>query len=65
MRGLRHAGSTVIGIIIGGIAFSSLPALAQMAVIDVSSIAQQIQSLAKKLYSGRAQCDEHCAEHHQ
>ena len=48
MNTLKLAGSTVAGIVIGGIAFSSIPALAEMAVIDVSSIAQQIQSVAKE-----------------
>ena len=48
MRMLRIARSTVIGIVIGGVAVNAVPALAQMAVIDVSSIAQQIQSVAKE-----------------
>ena len=48
MRKLKLASSTVVGVALGGIVFSAIPAFAQMAVIDVSSIAQQIQTVAKE-----------------
>ncbi len=40
--------ATVAGVAIGGMLFGAVPALAQMATIDVASIAQQVKSLAQE-----------------
>lgn len=42
MHKLALASSTALGIVLGAVLFNAVPALAQMAVIDVSSIAQEI-----------------------
>ncbi len=40
--------ATAAGIVLGGVMFGAVPALAQLATIDVASIAQQIKSLAQE-----------------
>jgi hypothetical protein len=40
--------TTAAGIVLGGVVFNAVPALAQMATIDVASIAQEIKSLAQE-----------------
>jgi hypothetical protein len=48
MRRLRLAGSTAIGIVIGGALFNSVPAFADLPVIDPTAIAQEIKSVAQE-----------------
>jgi hypothetical protein len=40
--------TTAAGVVVGGLLFNAAPALAQLATIDVASIAQQIKSLAQE-----------------
>jgi len=44
MRKLQLAGATAIGIVLGAVAFNAITAEAQMAVIDVKAIAQEIKN---------------------
>jgi len=44
MRRLQLAGATAIGIVLGAVAFNAVTAEAQMAVIDVKAIAQEIKN---------------------
>jgi hypothetical protein len=48
MRKLNLVASTAVGIVIGAVLINSVPAAAQWAVIDVASITQEIQSVAKE-----------------
>ena len=48
MRRLKLLSSTAAGVVIGAVMFSAVPAIAQMAVIDVASISKQIESIAKE-----------------
>ena len=48
MRRLSLASSTALGIVVGAVTFNAVPAAAQMAVVDFTSITQQIKSFAQE-----------------
>ncbi len=48
MKRLTLVSSTALGIVVGGVVFNTVPALAQLATIDVASIVQQIKSFAQE-----------------